>query len=199
MYHDDHRMFCYRTELQGDMLVKRGISRTNTLITLIGIRKTELAGFRSPMELGPALDVLAASVADFDSIGDIGFTCGCDQWMVPKTCLAIVKLTSDQRLTDIQMHNKIAQWSYLGFWRDCPRQNSLAPGFPDILTSLRRHFVSSKPIKNRRAFSVTHHREARSQGVFVAGSQVSLTKFIRFTHFPGSLKPMLSRVLALTH
>ncbi len=72
MYHDDHRMFCYRTELQGDMLVKRGISRTNTLITLIGIRKTELAGFRSPMELGPALDVLAASVADFDSIGDIG-------------------------------------------------------------------------------------------------------------------------------
>jgi hypothetical protein len=72
MYHQDTKMFCYRTELKGGVLVKKGISRTNTLITLIGIRKAELAGYQSPVDTGPILNMLRDAVTNFNSVGDMG-------------------------------------------------------------------------------------------------------------------------------
>jgi hypothetical protein len=72
MYHFDRNAFCYRTELRGNKLIKVGISRTNTLITLIGIRKAEIAGHQPPIEMVPALKTLRATVSQFDRIGDVG-------------------------------------------------------------------------------------------------------------------------------
>jgi hypothetical protein len=72
MYLHDRRMFCYRTRLEGDVLVKNGFSKTNTLITLIGIRKAELAGYPPPVEIGPVFDMLHDTQTSLDSIGDIG-------------------------------------------------------------------------------------------------------------------------------
>ena len=72
MYYFDRGSFCYRTELRGSELIKIGISRTNTLIALLGIRKAEIAGHQPPIEVVPAMKTLRATASQFDRIGDVG-------------------------------------------------------------------------------------------------------------------------------
>ena len=69
MYDAEKQLFCYGAKRNGDALVRYGLSRTNTLITLIGIRKAELAGHSSPIEITPALENLRNSVSRFDRLG----------------------------------------------------------------------------------------------------------------------------------
>src|SRR6185295_7721633 len=72
MYHIDRHSFCYGTERGKDSLANFGLSRTNTLIAMIGIRKAEIAGYQPPIEMAPALKSLAESVSSLDTIGNVG-------------------------------------------------------------------------------------------------------------------------------
>lgn len=72
MYYPEQKLFCYRTELRNGALVKRGISRTNTLITLIGLQKAEQGGFPKPFDTEPAIKNVETTRGQLDRIGDIG-------------------------------------------------------------------------------------------------------------------------------
>ena len=189
-------MFCYRTRLEGDVLVKSGISKTNTLITLIGLRKAELAGYRPPVETGPIFDALQDTHTNLNSIGDIGlYLWLLSMYGAENSSLAISALNSDQRWSDIQTQSRTAPWSYLGSCRDCPKQLSLVLGCAHIGSLLLRHSPSSRPIKKHRAFSVIYRRLARFPDIFEAASRALLIKFIPFMRFPDFAKLMPLRVL----
>jgi hypothetical protein len=72
MYCAEEEAFCFRTELIGDVLVKRGISKTNTLITLIGIQQAARNGFRCPFDTLPLLKNLEHTFHQMSTVGDIG-------------------------------------------------------------------------------------------------------------------------------
>lgn len=72
MYYPDQKFFCYRAELQNGALVKRGVSRTNTLITLIGLQKAEQTGFPRPFDTEPAIKNAQTIFGQLDKIGDVG-------------------------------------------------------------------------------------------------------------------------------
>jgi hypothetical protein len=72
MYYPEQKIFCYRTELHNGALVKRGVSRTNTLITLIGLQKAERGGFPKPFDTDPAIKNAETTYGRLDRIGDIG-------------------------------------------------------------------------------------------------------------------------------
>jgi len=72
MYWGAQNAFCFRTRRRGNRISKIGISRTNTLITMIGIRRAQLAGFHPPIAVDSVISALRKSFSSFDKIGDVG-------------------------------------------------------------------------------------------------------------------------------
>lgn len=72
MYDADRRLFCYRVRQSASGLIREGVSQRYTLITLLGLRRAEAAGFRSPVNIDAILDSLFSSTAWIDNLGDLG-------------------------------------------------------------------------------------------------------------------------------
>lgn len=73
MYDPSKMLFCYRmSEVEGGKLVPKGISRRYTIMTLIGLRRLEEGGGRSPIDVRSTIDLLVEEFDDNDNVGDLG-------------------------------------------------------------------------------------------------------------------------------
>jgi len=72
MLHTDRKAFCHSLVLTPNGVVKTGISRTNTLITLIGLRRAELAGVHSTIDISGLIEASHQDIEKIDRAGDFG-------------------------------------------------------------------------------------------------------------------------------
>lgn len=72
MFDAEKRLFCYRVRRDSDGLVKEGLSRRYTIISLLGLRKLEVQGGRSPINIENTLAILIGNIGDINNIGDLG-------------------------------------------------------------------------------------------------------------------------------
>lgn len=73
MYDPTRGLFCYRMhDPESGKLVREGISRRYTIITLIGLSRLEDGGIRSPIDIRSTIDQLVLEFGDNDNVGDLG-------------------------------------------------------------------------------------------------------------------------------
>ena len=73
MYDTEKNMFCYRMrEVEGGKLVPEDVSRRYTIITLMGLRRFEDGGGRSPIDVRSTIDRLVLEFGNNDNVGDLG-------------------------------------------------------------------------------------------------------------------------------
>jgi hypothetical protein len=69
MFDRDNQLFCHHMRMTGGKLLRQGLSRRYTLISLLGLQKAENAGYSSPV---PIADVTAKLLHDFRRINNLG-------------------------------------------------------------------------------------------------------------------------------
>jgi hypothetical protein len=72
MFDREKQLFCYRLKKTEWGLVKEGISRRYTIITLFGLHRLKESGGISPIETDSVLQGLLANLEWVDNIGDLG-------------------------------------------------------------------------------------------------------------------------------
>jgi hypothetical protein len=72
MFDADRQLFCFRIKQTQHGLVREGRSHRYTIIALLGLRRLEAAGLRSPVDVKPVLDSLLRDYAWLDNLGDVG-------------------------------------------------------------------------------------------------------------------------------
>jgi len=72
MFDRERQLFCYRLKKTDRGLVQEGISRRYTVIALLGLHQFEQAGFASPIDTKPVLQVLSTDTGWVNNIGDLG-------------------------------------------------------------------------------------------------------------------------------
>ena len=72
MFDVESRLFCHRLKQDGDQLTREGLSQRYTIMTLLGLQRSENAGLKSPIEILPVLEGLLQDTAWASNIGDLG-------------------------------------------------------------------------------------------------------------------------------
>jgi hypothetical protein len=72
MFDVENQLFCFRLKQSGTKFVREGLSRRYTIMTLLGLQRSENAGLKSPVEILPVLDGLLRDTAWVTNIGDLG-------------------------------------------------------------------------------------------------------------------------------
>jgi len=72
MFDPDKQLFCFTRKKTPQGLVLQGLSHRYTLITLLGLRQYEAAGFSSPIKVEAVLDRLLRDNAWINNVGDLG-------------------------------------------------------------------------------------------------------------------------------
>jgi hypothetical protein len=72
MFDQEKRLFCYRIRQTPNGIVKEGLSRRYTIISLLGLHRHESRGGRSPIDIQNILATLIGAFNDMNNIGDIG-------------------------------------------------------------------------------------------------------------------------------
>ena len=72
MFDPEHQLFCHKLKKTADGLVREGLSRRYTMITLMGLHRLEESGESSPIAIQPVLANLLADTKWVDNIGDLG-------------------------------------------------------------------------------------------------------------------------------
>jgi hypothetical protein len=72
MFDPEKRLFCYRLRQTSQGLVREGISRRYTIMTLLGLLRAQSAAFQSALNIPDTLDCLLSDTAWLDNIGDLG-------------------------------------------------------------------------------------------------------------------------------
>jgi len=72
MFDEEKRLFCYRMRQTSDGIVREGVSRRYTIISLIGLHRYEAQGGQSPIDIQATLAVLLEDTEQIDNIGDLG-------------------------------------------------------------------------------------------------------------------------------
>jgi hypothetical protein len=72
MFDAERQLFCFRVERTPGGLVREGHSHRYTVISLLGLRRLEIAGQRSPVPITPVFDRLLRSSDWVDNLGDLG-------------------------------------------------------------------------------------------------------------------------------
>ncbi len=65
-------LFCHRVRLEGSGLVREGLSRRYTMISLLGLRQGEISGRPSPVDVRTTLSGLLADTNWIKNLGDLG-------------------------------------------------------------------------------------------------------------------------------
>ena len=89
MFDSRRQLFCHRLRLTTQGLVREGLSRRYTLITLMGLSRLEASGTPSPIELKRILDCLLLDLSWVDNIGDLGLLLWLCAEMSPERLAAI--------------------------------------------------------------------------------------------------------------
>lgn len=72
MFDHEKQLFCYKLKKTPNGMVREGLSRRYTMITLMGLQRLEESGTASPIAIKPVLDGLLASTAWIGNVGDMG-------------------------------------------------------------------------------------------------------------------------------
>ena len=72
MFDNETQLFCHRIIKTDSGIVRDGLSRRYTIITLLGLQHFEAQGNQSPINIKNALEVLLRNAAKIDNIGDLG-------------------------------------------------------------------------------------------------------------------------------
>jgi hypothetical protein len=72
MFLPEKNIFCFRVQHTKEGLVKQGLSPRYTIMTLLGLRKVERAGARTPFDLNSIYETLAKDTAWIQGAGDLG-------------------------------------------------------------------------------------------------------------------------------
>lgn len=72
MFDVESQLFCHRLKAGPAGLVREGLSHRYTVMTLLGLHRFESVGFRSPVEIRPAINSLLGQYTWINNIGDIG-------------------------------------------------------------------------------------------------------------------------------
>ena len=72
MFDPQRQSFCYKLKKNGPSMVREGLSRRYTMMTVLGLHRLEQAGAASPFEKPRILDALLSDLAWVDNVGDLG-------------------------------------------------------------------------------------------------------------------------------
>ena len=72
MYDKEKRLFYYKLRGTFDGIVKEGLSRRYTIISLLGLHRLEAQGVQSPIDIQTTLAALLEKIEEIDNIGDLG-------------------------------------------------------------------------------------------------------------------------------
>jgi uncharacterized protein len=72
MFNAERGLFCYKLRQNHTGLLQEGISRRYTLMTLLGLHRSEAADYSSPVNLQDVLNGLLCNVTWIDNTGDLG-------------------------------------------------------------------------------------------------------------------------------
>ena len=72
MFDFENQLFCHRFTMTPSGMEREGLSPRYTMMTLLGLRRYELAGCRSPVALAPVLANLCENTSRINGAGDIG-------------------------------------------------------------------------------------------------------------------------------
>lgn len=72
MFDPAQRLFCFTLKQTDRGMVRQGISRRYTMMSLMGLHRLEQSGTKSPIEIQPVLDSLLTQTDWIDNIGDLG-------------------------------------------------------------------------------------------------------------------------------
>lgn len=72
MFNRDRQLFCYRLRRSEMGLLREGVSYRYTLMTLIGLKRCEANGMRSPIHTSQVFDNMLDELGWIDNIGDLG-------------------------------------------------------------------------------------------------------------------------------
>jgi len=72
MFDVESQLFCHRLKQGGDQFAREGLSRRYTIMTLLGLQRSENAGLKSPVEILPVLEGLLRDTDWVTNIGDLG-------------------------------------------------------------------------------------------------------------------------------
>ena len=95
MFNAEHELFCYKMRQDHTGLVREGLSRRYTLMTILGLHRSEAAGISSPVDIQNVLGGLLRDVTWIDNTGDLGLL------------LWAAAIMSPERLTDQLPQNKL--------------------------------------------------------------------------------------------
>ena len=100
MFDEKSGLFCYRLKQTSNGLVRDGISRRYTIITLLGLNRLEESGRQSPIATASVLDKLLINLDWIDNIGDLGLLLWLSAAMAPERLASIEsRLKLDDALT----------------------------------------------------------------------------------------------------
>jgi hypothetical protein len=72
MYDEEKALFCHRLKQTPSGNIKEGISQRYTVMTLLGLLRAEVSGYRSPIDISATIDALYRNTEWVDNIGDLG-------------------------------------------------------------------------------------------------------------------------------
>lgn len=72
MYNDENKLFCFRAIKNGNSTVYENTSIRYTLICLLGLRRCEINGIKSPVNIKDSVSEILKKRIDFDHAGDLG-------------------------------------------------------------------------------------------------------------------------------
>ena len=72
MFNVENQVFCDRLRQSESGLIQEGLSHRYTMMTLLGLHRSEAAGLRSPIDILPILSGLLEDLTWMKSIGDLG-------------------------------------------------------------------------------------------------------------------------------
>lgn len=72
MFDHEQKLFCYRLKQTEHGLVREGLSRRYTIMSLLGLRRLELSGQPSPIDIKASWNKLLQDTSWIDNCGDVG-------------------------------------------------------------------------------------------------------------------------------
>ena len=72
MYDKERKLFCYRVRPTSNGIIREGVSRRYTIISLLGLHRYESHGGQSPIDIQATLAALLEGTGELNNIGDLG-------------------------------------------------------------------------------------------------------------------------------
>jgi hypothetical protein len=142
MFCPKQRLFCHSCTRSAAGLVRQGLSRTNTLITLIGLRKAEIAGLKSDIDTAKAFESLSTDMTNTSIAGDFGLY------------LWLCALTSDDSLWSLHRRGNLGS-KLLGF-RDARQCRTMELAW--FLSGLSHAFIAVPGLGSVKDLAISAYR-----------------------------------------